>query len=281
MLKAYKKTSKISVLWVNFLLLNSFFALTACSYFQEEVAIVKEPTEREKLFYSAEKFYLLNNDEAAKPIYFKITRNTEGSFDPIYDKSLWRLIKIYEKADEAEKALLTLDELDKKGTSSIPKIKIQFSQIKNHFVVTNSYQAERIRKDIDKQYRDRIISLYELYDGLIDSTELAFGRHVLEELKFLGEVQKFFVFVMESNMTPENERLTERLIQNYEKFFAALNNSQASPQFKKELSISLLDQLRKFDQYKIDDTNYNPKTMLRFTKYSEKQQKKITESLSK
>jgi hypothetical protein len=281
MLKAYKKISKISVLWFNFLLFNAFFTLTACSYFQEEVVTVKEPSEREKLFYSAEKFYFSNYDEDAKLLYLKIARNTEGSFDPIYDKSLWRLVKIYEKSGAAEKALLTLDELDKKDTSLIPKIKIQFSQIKNHFAVTNFSQAERIRKEIYKRYRDRSTSLYELYEALIDTTELTFGSPIFEELIFLGEVQMFFQFIMESNMSPENERLTERLIQNYDNFFRALNNPQATAQFKKDLSISLLDQLRKFDQYKIDDTNSNPKTMLRFKKYSEKQQKKITESLNK
>jgi hypothetical protein len=281
MLKAYKKTSKILSLWLNVLLLKSFFALTACSFFQEKDVTAKEPSEREKQFNTAEKYFFSNNDEAAKPLYFKITRNTDSTFDTIYDKSLWRLVRIYEKADEPDKALLILDELDKKGTRSIPKIKIQFSQIKNHFVVTNSYQAESIRKKLDQQYRDQSLSQYELYEGLIDSTELAYSKHILEELKFLGEIQKFFIFVMESNMSPENERLTERLIQNYDKFFAALNNAQASSEFKKELSISLLDQLRKFDQYKIDDSNSNPKTMLRFTKYSEKQQKKLIESLNK
>lgn len=278
MLKAYKKTSKIYVCLVNVLLISILLISPGCTYFQKEVVTVKEPTEREKLFYSAEKFFINNQDESAKPIYFKITRNNEGAFDPIYDKSLWRLVQIYEKNDESAKALLTLDELDKRASSTIPKSKIRFAQIKNHFRVTNYYQAERIRKELDQQYRDRTLSLYEIYEALIDTTDLSYDHHMLEELKFLGEIQKYFIFVMESEMSPENERLTERLIQNYNRFFEALKNSATSDEFKKQLSVSLLDQLRKFDSFRMDESS-NPKTILRFTKYSDQQQKKLTESL--
>lgn len=279
MLKAYKRTSKIYVCLVNVLLTSILLISSGCTYFQEEVVTVKEPTEREKLFYSAEKYFINNQDELAKPIYFKITRNNDGAFDPIYDKSLWRLVQIYEKDDESAKALLTLDELDKRTSSTIPKSKIRFSQIKNHFRVTNYYQAERIRKELDQQYRDRTMSLYEVYESLLDTTDLTYDHHMLEELKFLGEVQKYFVFVMESGMSPENERLTDRLIQNYDRFFATLKSPTTSDEFKRQLSIALLDQLRKFDIYQMNDDSANPKTMKRFSEYSEKQQKKLTESL--
>lgn len=257
------------------------FTSSGCTYLQEEVVTVREPSDREKLFFTAEKFFINNEDEAAKPIYFKITRNNEGSFDPIYDKSLWRLVQIYENDDESAKALLTLDELDKRDTSTVPKSKIRFAQIKNHFRVTNYYQAERIRKELDQQYRDRTLSLFEIYEALAETTDLTYDHNILEELKFMGEVQKYFIFVMESDMSPENERLTEKLIQNYDRFFAALKSPATSDEFKKQLSISLLDQLRKFDLYQMEDEPTNPKTMKRFTKYSDQQQKKLTESLHK
>lgn len=276
MLKACRKTSKILLSLLSVLFISTLFG---CAYFQEEVVTVREPTEREKLFSTAEKHFINHDDEKAKPIYFKITRNNDGAFDPIYDKSLWRLVQIYEKDDESAKALLTLDELDKRSTSTVPKSKIRFAQIKNHFRVTNTYQAERIRKDLDQQYRDGTLSLYEIYEALMETSDLTYDHNILHELKFMGEVQKYFIFIMESNMSPENERLTERLIQNYDRFFVVLNSSATSDEFKKQLSISLLDQLRKFNQYQMDDGNSNPKTMLRFTKYSEKQQKKLTESL--
>lgn len=281
MLKAYKKTSKISLFLFNISLICLAFIGGGCSYFQEEVVTVREPSEREKLFFTAEKFFINHDDESAKPIYFKITRNNEGAFDPIYDKSLWRLVQIYEKDDDSAKALLTLDELSVRRSSTIPPSKIKFAQIKNHFRVSNYYQAERIRKEIDQSYRDGTLSLFEIYEALMETTELSYDHHLLEELRFIGEIQKYFVFVMESNMSPENERLTERLIQNYDRFFAALKRPSASDEYEKQLSISLLDQLRKFDSYQIEGGPSNPKTMTRFSKYSEQQQKKLTESLHK
>ena len=271
MLMTYKKISIIS-----FLLINLF--LTGCALFEENTTEIHKITEREQMFANAEAFYKNNNFESARLLYFRLSRNIESVFDPIYDQSLWRLVKIYEKNDESEKALLTLDELSTRKSSKIEKNKIKFAQIKNNFRVTNFYQAKELKKEIDESYKNKTLSLEEIYDYLVDTTEFTNDHHLLEELMFLGEVQKYFIFIMESSMSPENEQLTERLINNYEHFFTALKQSMLSTEFKKKLSISLLDQLRKFDQYKIDTSNLNTKTITRFLNYSEIQQKILVES---
>ena len=150
--------------------------------------------------------------------------------------------------------------------------------MKNNIRVTNFYQANIIKKEIDEAYRTEALDLEEVFEILIDSTELSYNHHMLEELLFLGEVQKYFVFVMESQLSPENENLTDHLIKSYEHFFSLLKRSNVSSEYKKKLSISLLDQLRKFDRYKIDSEDTNTETLLRFLNYSEPKQKTLIES---
>ena len=267
----YKKISIISALLISLL-------FAGCALLDEEVAVVHKPTEREQMFADAEAFFKTNNFEAAKPLYFRLSRNVDDVLDPIYDQSLWRLVKIYEKNDESEKALLTLDELSIRKSSTIPLNKIRFSQMKNNFRVTNFFQAKEIKKELDREYKNKTLSLDEIYEYLIETTELVYDQRLLEELMFLGEVQKYFVFVMESSMSPENEELTERLINTYEHFFAALKRDALSSELKKKLSISLLDQLHKFDQYRIENSVPNEKTITRFSNYSDKKQKILSES---
>ena len=103
---------------------------------------------------------------------------------------------------------------------------------------------------------------------------------------FLGEAQKYFVFIMESQLNPENQLATDRLIQNYDYFFALLSNTSVSSAFKKKLSIALYDQLTKFNQYKIDliknensDSSLNSTSV--FYDYSIKKLKILTEGFYK
>lgn len=271
MLTAYKKITIVSILSVSLL-------LCGCAFFNEELSSSRPLTEREQMFARAEAHYKNNDVEAAKKLYFRLSRNVSGNFDAIYDQSLWRLVKIYEKNDESEKALLTLDELASRKSSSISKNKIRFAQIKNNFRVTNFYQAHEIKKEIDESFRNENLSLAEIYEILMDTTDLSYDHRMLEELMYLGEVQKYFVFVMESRMYPENEQLTGHLIKCYDHFFSLLRRTSLSADFKKKLSISLLDQLRKFDQFKIDTNDANPETLIRFLRYSEAKQKILIES---
>lgn len=271
MLMAYKKISIISVLSI------SLF-ITGCALFDKEVASVKALTEREQMFAKAEDFYKNNDVESAKHLYFRLSRNVDGVFDPIYDQSLWRLAKLYEKNDESEKALLALDEISIRKSSTVDKYKVKFSQLKNNFRVTNFYRAQEIKKEIDEAYKNQDFSLNQLYEYLTDAAALNYDHRLLEELMFLGDVQKYFIFIMESPMSPENEQLTESLINSYEHFFSALKRNSLSTEFKKKLSISLFDQLQKFNQYKIDTENLNEKTISRFLIYAEKQKKMLIES---
>ncbi len=263
------------------LILSASLILTSCAFNREKSLLPRALTEREQMFASAEDFYARGDFESAKTLYFRLSRNVSGKYDAVYDQSLWRLVKIYEKSDESEKALLSLDELSIRKSSTISANKIKFAQMKNNFRVANLYQANIIKKEIDEAYRTEALDLEEVFEILIDSTDLTYDHRMLEELLFLGEIQKYFVFVMESQLAPENEQLTDHLIKNYEHFFSLLKRSNLSLEFKKKLSISLLDQLRKFDRYKIDGDGTGAETLLRFLNYSEPKQKILIESFLK
>ena len=92
----YMKHSKILALTISL-----FFS--SCSLFETEPVLPKPLSEREVLFQQAEELFQDKNFEKAKIIYSKLSRNSDGAYDSIYDKSLWRLSKLYEKDAESSK----------------------------------------------------------------------------------------------------------------------------------------------------------------------------------
>ena len=188
------------------------------------------------------------------------------------------MARFYENTDQSEKALLALDELSKRVASTIPKAKIQFAQVKNHFRVTNYYQAKKIRADIDNDYKSQLLDKNNIYEALYYTTGLQYDRHILDELTYIGEIQKYFIYIMESDLSPENEKLTELLVLYYDGFLEALHKKSLAPELKQQLTVSILDQLRKFEKFKMDEGK-NPRTLARFSTYADTQQKKLTERL--
>lgn len=246
----------------------------------KQVEEKRAPDERELLFERAEQLDLSGDFKSAESLYFRITREPSGPVDAVYDKSLWNLARRYESTDQPEKALLSLDELGKRNTSTISKARIRLAQIKNHFRVTNYYQARDLRAEIDSDYKSQMLSQDDLFDALYYTTNLYYDRHILDELEFLGDIQKYFFYIMESPSAPQNEKLTELLIFYYDGFVASLDKKHLSSEVKRQLIVSLLDQLRKFDRYKIAGVTKNPLTIGRFSEYSDTQQKKLTEWLT-
>lgn len=254
---------------------------TSCTHWLEPDTPPAPPelTEREKLFNEAEKLYLQKDDERAFQIYARLTRNSDKSSDPVYDNSLWRMVKIYENLGESEKALLTLDELSQRPAPTLEKNKIKFAQIKNHYLIANSYQAEEIKKEIDQDFKVRALDIPQIAVYLRETADLNFDLKILEELQYLGAVQKYFLFVIESSESPQNEMLSDFLIHNYQGFFQVLARDTTSEELKNKLIISLLAQLTDFKKYTLIDSS--PSVPLKkFISYAEKQQKTLQERLT-
>jgi hypothetical protein len=85
---------------------------------------------------------------------------------------------------------------------------------------------------------------------------------------------------MESPNLVEAEKLTDLLILYYERFLEQLNKSVLSREFKRSLIISLLDQLGKFDKYKLTDGDAASKYLNRFSQFAEKHRLTLTERLT-
>lgn len=271
-----------------FKILILFFFLSSCSLWpvlEEEVAIKAvekpAPSERQQVYDKAKGLLNLGQFSEAEPIYFQITRYPSDGKDSIYDKSLLDLAFLYEKTDQSEKAILALDELSKRDTSVVDKASIKVLLIKNHYRVTNYYQARTIRAELDGMYRTQEVSLQDIYSALYYQTTLYYDRHIFDELLFLGDMQKYFVYVMESQTNAaEGEKLTELLVLYYERFNSQLNSGLLSKDLKKRLIISLIDQLNKFDRYKLNDATKNIKYLNRFSDFAEVNEKRLTERLT-
>lgn len=271
-----------------FKILILLFILSSCSLWpmaNEKVEInpveKAPPSERQLVYDKAKGLLTLGQFQEAEPLYFQITRYPPDGKNSVYDKSLLDLAFLFEKTDQSEKAILALDELSKRDTSVIDKASIKILLIKNHYRVTNYYQARTLRAELDDMYRAQEISLKDIYSALYYQTTLYYDRHIFDELLFLGDMQKYFVYVMENQTSSaEGEKLTELLMLYYERFDSQLNNGMLSKDLKKRLIISLIDQLNKFDRYKLNDVTKNIKHLNRFSDFAEVTEKRLTERLT-
>ena len=281
---SYKTISK-------FALFSSFaFCVSACSLLSvdeetekitpAEATKVVVLTEREQNFALAEESEKQLKQDQALSLYFKITRDTTQDHDLIYQRSLLGMARIYEITDQSEKAILALNELQKDGTSVMTKPALQISLMKNHYRVTNYYQAQKIKADLDNDYKVQSLSTQELFEALFNQTEPYFDRHIFDELLFIGDVQKYFIFVMENGTVDQPEMMSNLLQLYYEKFLAQLDNHLLNADLKKKLIISLMDQLTKFDRYKQLDTTGTPSSLNKFSKFAADKKRLLTERLT-
>lgn len=274
-----------------FALFSSFaFCMSACSILAiddgepaKEVAVEAPkhiPTEREQDFAQAEDFEKIKKYDEALSLYFKITRDTSQDRDLIYDRSLLGIARIYEITDQSEKAILALNELRTSKSAVISSPALQIALMKNHYRVTNYYQAQKIKADLDNDYKIQNLSTQALFEALFTQTQPYFDRHIFDELLFIGDVQKYFIFVMESGTTDQPEMMSNLLQLYYEKFLSQLDNHLLSTDIKKKLIISLMDQLTKFNQYKQLDSTTTPSPLNKFSKFAADKKRLLTERLT-
>ena len=271
--------------------------LSGCSLFQKEEDVVQLPPtapkeekltvaqiikkDRALLFDLAEARYEEQKFAEALEIYLKITREAHNTKDVVYDKSLLRIAELYEKGDQSEKTILALEELNKRNSDLLDPASKLVLLIKNHYRVTNYHQAKLLKAELDQLYKNQEIGLTEIYKALYYQTNLYYDRHILDESEFIGNLQKYFVFVMESDRYAlEAEKLTDLLILYYERFLQKLESPQLSREIKRKLIISLLDQFGKFDRYKLTDNRVGAKHLSRFSSFAERHQRKLTERLT-
>ena len=231
-------------------------------------------TERDITFQKG--LALVNQDHYAEaaPFFLKISQNSEGPDDETYSQSVWQLSQIYEEFGHYEKAVLALIELENRNAAKVSLLSVRFSLIKNYIRLGNRTKAAEIKNKL--LFNDSIKSLYTSLD---ETTHFKYDHSMIEELQYLGEIQRYFIFVMESKQGPMNEAATSKLIYFYETFLHLLNKDSLNLVLKKTIAIELLEQLRKFELYKLNEINLNPNTIAKFSNFSAEKQKFITDWL--
>lgn len=275
MSQAYKKTMTKLFWSINFGLI--LFMMSACG--SEKVRENTRLTERDVTYQKGLALFNASKYAESAPFFLKLSQSSVEQYDEIYNSSLWNLSLIYEKFGEFDKAVFALQELERRHSPTISVFKIQLSLMKNYIRLDNKLMALEIRKKVDATIPVNSYPLSEIYFSIADNTFFNYDISMIEELKFLGEIEKYFIFVMESKNSSFNSRATDLLIGLYDGFFKAFNNDAFNDKFKRTLSIELLEQLRRFDNYKLNDLNLNPKTISKFSSYSVDKQKILTDWL--
>lgn len=279
MLKTFCITSKKCLRSISFVAVTTLVLFSCQSL---SISTQSEParlTEREVVFQKG--LALFENEKYAESagFFLKVTQTNLGTDDKVYNDSLWKLATIYEKMGEYEKAVLSLLELERRKPANPPLFRIQLALEKNYIRLENKDLAFKIGQEIDRSNPAQQYSLQDIYLALEENSNFNYDHLILEELQFLGQIQKYFIYIMESQEAPLNQKATELLIHIYDGFFLKFNSASTSYQFKRALSIELLEQLRKFDYYKLNSININPYTISKFSNYNTAKQKFLTDWL--
>ena len=252
------------------------FILSGCAFFNNSEVVLNE---REVIFEKANVLLQAEQYAKAEPLFLSLTAEPAAKLDPIYDLSLWNISLIYDKFALPEKAILALDLLRERKSTYVLEFTVNAALMKNYFLVGNKLVALKYKKLLDDENPKTSISADILYSNLRQTLNLNYDQLVLQELDYIGEIQKYLLFVMEQNESSTNQQATENLISIYQQSYARTEKDSLKNDFKKEILISLLDKLRKFNLYKLNDLNINLKTVSKFSIFAEKLEKQITDRL--
>lgn len=234
-------------------------------------------TEREVLYEKGNALLMAHEYAKAEVLFLSLTGQHMQKPDAPYDMSLWNLSTIYDKNGFAERSILIL--LPLLDSEYVSQFKIKAALLKNYFLLGNSTEALKYKKMLDAENPKMTVAANALYYDLVETLDLNYDHLLLEELQYVGEIQKYLIFVMEQNESKKNEKVTELLTSIYDAAYAMLAKDSVNPEFKKKIAISLLNNLRRFELLKLNDLNINQKTVSKFTLYADKKQKQITDWL--
>ena len=252
--------------------------MSGCALFKSSPE-VKPPTARELLYDKGRLLLLSGQYSKAEVPFLNLVAVPESNSDFIYDNSLWSLSLVYEKLDVPEKSIVTLNQLLPRNSKHVSRLKTTASLMKNYFRVGNSDEARKFKKMIDLENPKSNIDADRLFLDLQQTLNLNFDHSILEELEYLGEIQKYLLFVMEQNFSKSNIRATDLLISIYQQAYNLTEKDVMNKKFKEKILISLFDNINRFNLYKLNDLNVNMQTVAKFSYFSEKLQKQITERL--
>ena len=252
--------------------------ISSCTLFDSK-PVTKPLTAKEQLLQKAQALMLADHFKQAEPLLLSLVAEPENNVDPVYNFSLWNLSLVYEKLGSPDKAILVLNQLVSRNPENISTFKINASLMKNYFLVGNQSEALKYKKVLDGLNPKLNIQADAMYLDLLPTLNLNYDQLVLQELEYLNEIQKYLLFVMEQKTAKSNALAADSLITIYQRIYSLTEKDQMNKAFKEKILIALIDNLNRFNLFKLDDLNLNPRTVVKFSIFSEKLKKQITERL--
>ncbi len=249
---------------------------SGCAFFGSTTISLNE---REMLFEKGKALVAAEEFSKAEPFFLSLTAEPITKSDSIYDLSLWNISLIYTKLSLPEKSILALNLLKQQKSEFVSTFIINAALMKNYFLVDNKLVALKFKKMLDEENPKTAIGVKTLFTNLQQILNLNYDQFILQELDFLGEIQKYLLYVIEQNDFIINRQAVELLISKYERIYSLTLNDRLGNAFKEKILISILDKLRQFNLYKLNDININLKTVAKFSRFSEKMEMQITDRL--
>ncbi len=272
-----KMSHSLKLILINlFASLNILFFGTGCALFSKGEAL-KATTEREAQFAKAKTLMATERFVEAEPLFLNLVAEPESNVDSIYDESLWSLSLVFEKQGQPEKSIFSLKQLQARKPIHISRFKILASLMKNYFRVGNEVEAFRYKKILDTDYPKFKLNADDIYINLLQTLSLNYDQLILHELEYVAEVQKYLLFVMEQSSAKSNEHATDLLISIYQKTYDLSLKNSLNHEFKSKIMATLIDNLNRFENYKVNEVSTKSKTVARFSIFSNKLKKQITD----
>lgn len=206
--------------------------------------------------------------------------------------SKWNLVKIYEAQKFFDKAILFLLELEKNQRNQVELLKIQQHLIFNYVYMSDINRAMQIEASLNKYFYkvdNKELVLYDVLSELlrIESESLTSDNQRLDQLRYLGIINKYVLYTMETCTEKQSAQLVDQLKNKYLRFINLLNQDQLNLNFKKNIAVEMLQQLRLIENYVIDydldemqkKNKENINNIQDFLNFSKQKQKYLTEWL--
>lgn len=259
------------------LLIYSSLVLGSCSLMPSK----NEPTRltlREENYEKGAALLKIYKYKEASLFFTKVIENPPELNDSTYDLSLWNMAIIHEKYGQPDQALLALNELALRSSTAVSQFKIQLAQMKNYFRVANPNQARLIRLHLDEQKLFIKYDPQDLFEDINEVVTLNYDYSILDELDFIGEIQKYFLYVMEESNEVTSQKALHTLIGLMDSFIISMQKDYFNTEIKQKIAIRLLDQFQNFDNLKMDSFS-KKSAVAEYTTYSAKKQKYLIDWL--
>lgn len=165
-----------------------------------------------------------------------------------YKKALLLSARSYDQLAQPEKALLALEELTKNALYDKTKeLTIKSLLLKNKAKIQQDISQAEEKKDIIKAVSQGNLDKIFILDNLGWSLDFQCDKYCLEEVLFFKEIQLSLLYIVEQKKAAPiaSEKAAELIRERYKYFYDHHLNTSFSAEYRKKLTVHILDSLRK------------------------------------